>query len=174
MRYFFFFIFRTLLLSHFLFVCLFLVILFYFVSNSNKHFSVCTSKKILLLVVDVFWCSSSGDALAFAHFSSSSHGCISCHIGDNMSFKFRGVETKHNVSFCLFLLLFVYNFCFVDFYFWEKFLHSVLEHTTVRLIADTGLRSSSPTLARAQRPISHTLCTPLLKCDRAHSFRGLM
>ena len=74
--FFFFFIFHTLLLSHFLFVCLFLVILFYFVSNSNKHFNVCSSEKILLLVIDVFWCSSSGDTLAFAHFGSQSLGSL--------------------------------------------------------------------------------------------------
>jgi hypothetical protein len=67
-RYFFFFLFRTLFLSHF--------ILFYFVSNINKHFNVSSYEKILLLVVDVFWCSSSGDTLAFVHFGFSSHGIV--------------------------------------------------------------------------------------------------
>ena len=73
---------------------------FYFGSNNNMLFNVCSSKKILLLVVDVFWCSSSGDTLAVAHFNSSSHGCISCYIGDNVSFKFGGVE-KQNTLFLL-------------------------------------------------------------------------
>jgi hypothetical protein len=61
--------------SHFIFESLYFLS-FYFVSNSNKPFNVCSSEKILLLVVDVFWCSSSGDALAFAHFGFSSHGIV--------------------------------------------------------------------------------------------------
>ena len=140
-------------------VILFLVILFYFVSNSNKHFNVCSSEKILLLVVDVFWCSSSGDALAFAHFGSLSHGFISCHIGDNVSFKFGDVETKHTVSFCCRLykiLNFFKIFALLIFYFCLKFLHSAIERTPIRSIPDTGLCTSPHTLAQAHRPNFHT------------------
>jgi hypothetical protein len=54
----------------------------------------------------VFWCSSLGDALAFAHSSFLiPQYCISWHIGDNVLFKFGGVE-KHTVFF-LFFYLFV-------------------------------------------------------------------
>ena len=130
---------------------LFYFILFCFVSNSNKHFNVCSFEKILLLVVDVFWCSSSGDALAFAHFRSSSNGIVFLATLETMCHLSLGVWKKK--THCFFLFVFVVfinfiNFCFVDFYFSLKFLHSTIERTLVRSILDTGLRSSPHTLAR--------------------------
>jgi hypothetical protein len=82
-------------------------VLFCFVSNNNKPFNVYSFEKILLLVVDVFWCLSLGDALAFAHFDSSSHGIVFLATLEKMCHSSFGVWKKHTVSFCLFLLLFV-------------------------------------------------------------------
>jgi hypothetical protein len=86
----------------------------YVVSNSNKPFNVCSFEKILLLVVDVFWYSSSGDALAFAYFGSSSH-CniflvtleIMCHLNLKV--------WTNTLSICLFCLFLYINFfvCYV-------------------------------------------------------------
>jgi hypothetical protein len=87
---------------HFIFES-FYFLSFYFVSNSNKPFNVCSSEKILLLVVDVFWCSSSGDALAFAHFDSSSHGLETLDTLGTMRHLNLGVwkNTLFTISFCL-------------------------------------------------------------------------
>ena len=91
------FLFSTLyFLSHF--------ILFYFVSKNNKHFNVCSSEKILLLVV-VFWCSSSGDALAFVHFSTSSHGIVFLATLETMCHLSLGVWKK---THCFFFFFFLY------------------------------------------------------------------
>jgi hypothetical protein len=92
-------------------------VLFYFVSNSNKPFNVCSSEKILLLVFEVFWCSSLGDTLAFAHFGFSSHGIVflatletMCHLSLRVWKK-----KKHIVCFCccLYKIFKILNFCFV-------------------------------------------------------------
>jgi hypothetical protein len=60
----------------------------------------------------VFWFSSLGDALAFAcsGFLIPQY-CISCHIGDNVSFKF-GDVAKHSICLfvCIYLFLTVYKF----------------------------------------------------------------
>jgi hypothetical protein len=97
-------------------------VLFCFVSNSNKPFNVCSSKKILLLVVDVFWCSSSGDALTFAHSGSSSH-CIvflatlgtMCHLSlgvwTNTMPIFLFVYLRVLFCFCLYIKNFILLLC---------------------------------------------------------------
>jgi hypothetical protein len=87
-------------------------ILFYFVSNSNKPFNVFLSKKILLLVVDVFWYSSSGRHLGLCTFRFLIPWYyISCHIGDNVLFKFRGVEK----TYCFFLFVCLFFFFCINF-----------------------------------------------------------
>jgi hypothetical protein len=104
----------------------------------------------MLLMVDVFWCASSGDTLAFAHFGFSSHNLLTldtlgtmCHLSLRV-----WKNTLFTVSFCLcknfiFALLLIL-FCFKIF----KFLHSAIERTHVRSIPDMDLRSSTHTLAR--------------------------
>jgi hypothetical protein len=65
----------------------------------------------LLLVVDnYFWCSSLGDALAFAHFGSSSHGIVFLAILGTLYHLSLGCGQIHCLSACL--LLSVYNFFF--------------------------------------------------------------
>jgi hypothetical protein len=63
----------------------------------------------------VFWCSSSGDALAFAHFGSSSHGIVFLVTLETMCHLSLGVRTNtlYVCLFCLFLS--VYNFFFYFF-----------------------------------------------------------
>jgi hypothetical protein len=128
-----------------------LVILFYFILflTAISLLMFVHLRKILLLVVYVFWCSSSGDALAFAHFGSSSHGIVFLVILETMCHLSLGVWKKNTlflfVSFCCCLYkIFKILLCF---YFCLKFLHSTIEHTPVCSISDTGLRSSLHTLA---------------------------
>jgi hypothetical protein len=124
-------------------------VLFYFVSNCNKPFNVCSSKKNIVvscLCVLVFKFGGRLGLCTFRFFIP--WYCISCHIGDNVSFKFGGVEKKYTVSFCCCLYkIFKIFKILLCFYFCLKFMHSTIEHTPVRSILDTGLRSSLHTLA---------------------------
>jgi hypothetical protein len=94
--YFSYFIFESFYFCHF--------ILFCFVSNRNKHFNVSSYEKIFLLVVDVFWCSSSRDTLAFVHFGFSSHGIVFLATFETMCHLSLGVWKKTQ---CFFLFVFV-------------------------------------------------------------------
>jgi hypothetical protein len=66
----------------------------------------------MLLMVDVFWCASSGDTLAFAHFGFSSHSLLTLDTLGTMCHLSLGVwkNTLFTVSFCLCKKFY---FCFV-------------------------------------------------------------
>ena len=105
----FFIIFHTLFLSHFIFVILFLsfyFILFLFLIAIDILMFVLVRKRLLLVFDKCLLCSSLRDALAFAHYDFLiPRYCISWHIGDNVSFKFGGME-KHTVFlFVLFVFI---------------------------------------------------------------------
>ena len=106
------FIFCTLFLSHFIFVILFFVILFCFIlflTAINLLMFLLVRKKIAISFSQVSFVFKFGGRSGLCTLQLLIPWyCISCHIGDNVSFKFRGVE-KYTV------FLFVLFVCFVCF-----------------------------------------------------------